>query len=80
MDEKEFEIQKALGTLKRFAVRIPRDLSPDDSHIHYKFVEAINVKDAIERACSDWPELALYKLGLVAHEYYLNDDNTVMYW
>jgi hypothetical protein len=79
MTEEEFEVQKALGPLRHFAVRIPRDLSPNTGQVYYKYVIAINEKDAINRACSEWPELALYKLGLVAHGYYVKD-NGQMHW
>jgi len=60
----EYNVQKALGTLSMYAVRIPRILSPDTGLVYYVYIDAVSVEDARDRICEIRPELEIYKRDL----------------
>jgi hypothetical protein len=75
----EEEVQKALGTLSLYSVKVPRMLSPDDGLVYHLFIDACDEDDAREKICEVRPELTLYKETLKIRKCYKKDSGEIVW-
>jgi len=76
---KEYAVQKALGTLNLYSIKVPELLSPDNGQIYYFYIDAFNKEDARERICGIRGELGLFKETLVINKCHKKESGEIVW-